>query len=240
MTPRRRRRHRAAPRGRPRRVSGSIRGVTTSPPSSCVKTSPDSHSGPATTDSVAFGARRLRADRKEISCHEPYMLGRTRSLKPASSKHEVVGAGILDRADLGQELATFGHQEAAGLDLQAHGMAQVRLRSLARRVPQLEIGSVSTCSPSTRYGMGRPPPAEMASRSCPKRLTCATMASHTCLRCSKSAPEPMCMCRPTSFSPKVFDAGARASLRDSRARCRVWSFRHRCWSCGCGRARNRD
>ncbi len=39
----------------------------------------------------------------------------------------------------GYQQARVGHEEAARFDFQVHGMAQVRLDLLARRIPQLEV-----------------------------------------------------------------------------------------------------
>ena len=48
---------------------------------------------------------------------------------------------LLDRADLGDQVAALGHQVAARLDLQAHGVAEALFEPLARGVPEAEVGA---------------------------------------------------------------------------------------------------
>src|SRR5256885_8610011 len=67
----------------PTEAPASARGSTT-PPSPWVNTSPDSHSGPATTASrrgMAWPSRRSTS----MPCQLPYMEGRISSLKPVST-----------------------------------------------------------------------------------------------------------------------------------------------------------
>lgn len=65
------------------RGAGQERGSTT-PPSPWVNTSPDSHSGPATTASRAGSAWPSRRSTC-MPCQLPYMEGRINSLKPVST-----------------------------------------------------------------------------------------------------------------------------------------------------------
>ena len=101
-------------------------------------------------------------------------------------------------------LASKGGVQVAARDPAGHAR-----RSLASTIAlydaAIKAGAkrlVSASSGGTVYGDSKKLPApETARRSRPARCTACTMASPTRPRCSRSAPEPMCMCKPTRSSP---------------------------------------
>src|SRR6218665_1759652 len=86
--------------------------------------------------------------------------------------------------------------------------------------------AVSTTGSPLRYGTDRPPPVDIARRSCPAARTprtSATMASQTCARWRESTPEPICMCRPTRSRPCCLMAASAAGRSVCQMPCLLCS-----------------
>ena len=114
---------------------------------------------------------------------------------------ERVVAHLLDRADFGHQVAALGDQVAARLDLQPQLVAEGIFQPPAGGVPQAEVGvqiDVRSAGPignrQAAAGADRGQrAADFAGR--------FSSAPQTWARCSRSVPEPMCMCRPVTPRP---------------------------------------
>ena len=227
----------------PTLASGSARRAT-KPPSSCVKMSPDSHSGPPTTTSRSCrgrGTTRLAvggADRHGVIGAVEDRAGQV--VEAGVEQIERVLAGRFDRADFADQVAALGDQVAARLDFERNLVAELAWPAAGAWRPRARsTRATSTNVSPSRYGTGRPPPALIERIDEPTASAAFSIAPQTWLRCSRSVPEPMCMCRPV-IERLVLRRPARCSRRAARARCRASIARRPCSSSGCARGRSRD
>ena len=129
---------------------------------------------------------------------------------------QVVEAGVeqikrvvvlpLDGANLGHQIAAFGDQVSARLDLQSQRMAEGVLEPPPRGIPQLEVGVQIDVRVARPIGIGKPPPALIVVSERPTSTAACSSAPQTWARCSRSVPEPMCMCRPGRARPMMIGA----------------------------------
>ena len=115
---------------------------------------------------------------------------------------EGVAAHPLDRADLGDEEAALGDEVAARLDLQAERVAERVLEPLAGGVPEAEVGGdVDTAVARPVRGRQAAAGADRCRGWGRPRGPACSIAPQTWERCSRSVPEPMCMCSPVIVRP---------------------------------------
>ncbi len=107
---------------------------------------------------------------------------------------------LLDGADLGHQMATLRHQIASRLDLKPDGMAEGLLKPAASRIPELVVGRDVHPQIGRAIRGRQPSPRSMVVIDDPIVRATRSRAPQTCERCSRSVPEPICMCRPAIFT----------------------------------------